>query len=119
MEIGKKTWVFADGDLPPSGDSEPYGHEALMVVNDARTDAQLSLDLLFEDRDPKEGIRLTVPARRVCCFRMDQPLGEEGDTVPLGQYAVVLHSDVPVVAVFGRLDRRKDMAYYPVAGYSV
>ena len=25
MELGKKTWVFADGDLPPQGQSEPLG----------------------------------------------------------------------------------------------
>ena len=63
MELGKKTWVFADGDLPPQG--------------------------------------------------------EEGYQIPKGQYAVILTSNVPVVAAFGRLDRRKDMAYYPVAGYSI
>lgn len=119
MEIGKKTWVFADGDLPPRGDTEPYGHEALMVVNTGETEAVLSMDLLFEDNPPKKGIRLTVPAQRVKCFRMDMPLGEEAYQVPLGQFAVVIHSNVPVVAVYGRLDRRKDMAYYPVAGYSV
>ena len=119
MELGKRTWVFSDGDLPPSGDSEPFGHEAMMVVNHCDQPANLTVTLLFEDKDPKEGIKLTVPAKRVNCFRMDYPLGEEGYKIPLGQFAVILESDVPVVAVYGRLDRRKDMAYYPVAGYSV
>ena len=78
MELGKMTWVFADGDLPPQGNEEPFGHEALMVVNYGDTDAELTLDLLFEDKEPKEGIKLGVPAKRVNCFRMDYPLGEEG-----------------------------------------
>lgn len=78
MELGKMTWVFADGDLPPQGNEEPFGHEALMVVNYGDTDAELTLDLLFEDKEPKEGIKLCVPAKRVNCFRMDYPLGEEG-----------------------------------------
>ena len=119
MELGKKTWVFADGDLPPQGQSEPLGHEALMVVNNCGEEAEITLDLLFEDKEPKEGIKITVPAKRVNCFRMDFPIGEEAYSIPKGQYAVILNSSVPVVAVFGRLDRRKDMAYYPLAGYGI
>ena len=55
MELGKKTWVFADGDLPPQGNEEPLGHEALMVVNNGDVEAEIELELLFEDR-----IRLRV-----------------------------------------------------------
>ncbi len=118
MDIGKKLWVFADGDLPPQGSEEPLGHEALMIVNNGATDAKINIDLLFEDKEPHAGIKLTLPAKRVNCFRMDYPIGEEGYEIPKGQYAVVMTSNVPVIAVFGRLDRRKDMAYYPVAPYS-
>ena len=119
MDLGKKTWVFADGDLPPQGEEEPFGHEALMIVNTGAENAEITLDLLFDDKEPKEGIRLFVPAKRVNCFRMDYPLGEEKYRIQPGQFAVIVNSNVPVVAVYGRLDRRKDMAYYPVAGYSV
>jgi len=119
MELGKKAWVFADGDLPPHGDSEPLGHEALMVVNNSNKDAQITLTILFEDKEPKGDIHLTVPAKRVNCFRMDYPVGEEKFQIPFGQYAVILESSVPVVCLYGRLDRRPDMAYYPIAGFSV
>lgn len=34
---GRKNWVFCDGDLPPSGEQEPFGHEALMVTNHIRS----------------------------------------------------------------------------------
>lgn len=119
MNIGKNTWVFADGDLPPQGNEEPLGHEALMVVNPCEKDAQLSLTIIFEDKDPFEGVKLTVPAKRVNCFRMDYPIGEQDFKIPSGQYALIVQSDVPVIANFGRLDRRKDMAYYPVQGFSI
>jgi hypothetical protein len=120
MAIGKHTWVFADGDLPPhpEGVGEPKAHEALMVVNAGEEDAQLRITLLFEDADPKEGLNLDVPAKRVSCFRMDQAIWGDEYLIPFGQYALVVESDVPVVAVFGRLDRRKDVAYYPVAPYA-
>ena len=119
MSNGKKLWIFSDGDLPPRGDSEPFGHEALMIVNDGTEAAEINMTLLFEDRDPKRNIKLTVGGERVKCFRMDMPLGEENYEIPFGQFAVKLESNVEIVAVYGRLDRRKDMAYYPVAGYSV
>ncbi len=120
MELGKKTWVFADGDLPehPQGMGDPKAHEALMVVNNTDKEAHLSVTLLFEDKEPKEGLQLTVPAKRVNCFRMDMPVWGGEYVIPFGQYALIVKSDVPVVAVFGRLDRRKDMAYYPVAPYA-
>lgn len=118
MSIGKKLWVFADGDLPPQGNEEPLGHEALMVVNTQKKDAQLSLSFYFEDKDPVTGVSLTIPAQRVCCTRMDYPVGNEQVSIPEGQYALVVESTEPVVAVFGRLDRREHMAYYPVQGFS-
>lgn len=119
MKIGKKIWVFGDGDLPPQGSVEPLGHEALMVVNCTDEDAHLKLTVFFEDRDPEKGIALTVPARRARCFRLDAPVGEQPFQIPFGQYALVVKSSVPVVANFGRLDRRHDMAYYPVQGFSL
>ena len=116
---GKRHWVFADGDLPPAGNADPRGHEALMVVNLNRDEAKLSVDVLFEDREPERGIALAVGGERVKCFRLDQPLGERRYQIPGGQYALVVSSDVPVVAVFGRLDvRQPNLAYYAVQGYS-
>jgi hypothetical protein len=120
MVIGKKTWVFADGDLPPhpAGMAEPKAHEALMVVNANDKEANLRITLLFEDGDPKENLVLRVPAKRVNCFRMDKPIWGGAYVIPFGQYALILESDIPVVAVFGRLDRRTDMAYYSVAPFA-
>ncbi|MCK9329407.1 MAG: sensory rhodopsin transducer [Candidatus Cloacimonetes bacterium] len=118
MALGKKTWVFADGDLPPHGEKEPFGHEALMVVNNGEQDAKIELEFLFEDKEPQKGVHITVPAKRVNCFRMDYPVGDEKFSVPFGQYALILNSDVPVVCLYGRLDRRPDMAYYPIGGFS-
>ena len=120
MAVGKRLWVFADGDLPPQpeGAGEPKAHEALMVVNDNDVPARLRITLLFEDAEPKGGLSLTVPAKRVNCFRMDKPIWGSDYVIPFGQYALIVESDVPVVAVFGRLDRRPGMAYYPVAPYA-
>ena len=116
---GKKHWIFADGDLPPAGEAEPYGHEALMIVNTGGVAVKCELTLYFEDAEPKRGVAVDVGAERVRCVRLDQPLGEEGFKVPFGQYALELKASAPVVAVFGRLDvRQNNLAYYPVQGFS-
>jgi len=116
---GRKCWVFADGDLPPAGEKEPFGHEALMVTNLNRKRANIRLEVLFEDREPVRDVSLTVEGERVRCIRLDKPLGDARLKIPPGQYALVVRSDIPVVAVFGRLDvRQSNMAYYSVQGFS-
>lgn len=118
-EKGKRNWVFCDGDLPPAGDKEPFGHEALMVVNLNDEPAELSIDILFEDRDPVKNITQKLEGQRVVCIRLDKPIGDQKYKIPHGQYALVLHSNLPVVAVFGRLDvRQPNLAYYSVQGYA-
>jgi len=116
---GKKNWIFADGDLPPAGDGPPYGHEALMIVNTNDDSVQCELIIYFENAEPKRGLFIEVHGQRVCCLRMDGPLGKEGYKVPFGQYALEVSANKPIVAVFGRLDvRQSNLAYYPVQGYS-
>jgi hypothetical protein len=118
IEKGKRNWVFGDGDLPPAGKKEPYGHEALMITNLNGDEANLLIDIIFEDREPKKGIKYTLQGERVICIRLDKPIGEEKYLIPKGQYALAIYSNIPVVAVFGRLDvRQPDLAYYSVQGY--
>ena len=119
--IGKKNWVFCDGYLPPHGDNPEFeGHEALMITNLNGEKANIELVFVFEDKEPVEGITLTLEGMRTTSIRLDKPLGEKG--LLLGesvQYTVWVKSDVPVCACFGRLDvRQTNMAYYSVEGYS-
>ena len=121
MANGKKNWVFCDGYLPPHGDNPEFeGHEALMLTNLNNKKANIELVFLFEDRDPEDGIFVTLDGMRTTCIRLDHPLGEKG--FKLGesvQYTVWVKSDTPVCACFGRLDvRQTNMAYYSVEGYS-
>lgn len=120
MANGAKNWVFCDGDLPPAGSNPDFaGHEALMITNLNGQKAEIRIELIFEDRDPYDGITLTLGAKRTTCLRLDKPIGNENYQIPKGQYTLVVHSDVPVCACFGRLDvRQPNMAYYSVAGYS-
>ena len=116
MNYGKKVWIFADGDMPPQGDEEPFGHEALTITNCTDANAVIKMTVIFTDRD-SELIHVRVGGNRVKCFRLDYPVGDENYLIPKGQYSLVLESDTPIVAVLGRLDRRKDFAYYEMDGF--
>jgi hypothetical protein len=121
MPDGKRTWIFPDGDLPPRGEDDlPLeGHESLIVLNTGDEEAQIEIDVYFEDREPEVGLKVEVPARRVRCFRVDKPLGDRAFQVPFGQYSLRLRSSVPIVAQIGRADvRQEKLAYYTTPGYS-
>ena len=121
MQIGKNNWVFCDGYLPPKGDNPEFeGHEALMLTNLNKEKAKIELTLVFEDKEPVEGIFVELDGMRTTCVRMDKPLGVNNYQLGISeQYTVWVKSDVPICACFGRLDvRQTNMAYYSVEGYA-
>ncbi len=119
---GSKLWFVADGYLPLQARTEQTGfegHEAIMVLNCGDRPARVLMDVYFEDRDPIEGVALSVPARRVKCFRMDHPDEIGGVQIKrLSQYALRFRSDVEVVVQYGRMDIAQDnLAYIGMMGH--
>jgi len=117
---GARTWYFPDGYLPQKiGGGSLEAHEALMILNTGPQPAHILIDLYFDDRDPVKDIPMTVGAERVICVRMDKPEHLAGAVIPpMAQYAVRLRSDVPVVAMLGRLDTTQpNLAYYTNVAY--
>lgn len=119
IEHGSKNRIFCDGDLPPAGENEFEGHEALVITNINKHNAIIIIDLYFQDKLPVKGIKSMVEAERVLCISLDKPIGEQQYQISPGQYSLVLKSVVPIFAVFGRLDvRQENMAYYSVQGFT-
>ncbi|RPH88967.1 MAG: hypothetical protein EHM72_20960, partial [Calditrichaeota bacterium] len=74
--FGSKTWFVADGWLPDQTQADNSGyesHEAIMILNCQEKDAEILMDVYFEKEPPLENIHLSVPAKRIRCFRMDHP----------------------------------------------
>lgn len=125
MKIGATVWVFPDGDIPPRDpydaglkNAETHGHESLVVLNPGDRAVTLRLMVYFTDGEPWDIALPDLEVRRVVCHRTDEPLGTEARRIPPGQYALILHSDGPVVAQLGRMDvRQPNLAYYTVMGY--
>lgn len=116
MGYGKKVWIFPDAELPPEGVNLIPGHESVIVTNTGDEDANIKITLFYTDRDPA-CFTTCVAAKRVRCLRTNDP-GDFGElTANLEeQYAIMLESDVPVVAQYGRAEPRA-VAFYTVMGY--
>jgi len=123
MENGKKNWYIADGYLPYKGlepDANFEGHEAIMILNCNEQDANIYMDIYYEDKAPIKDVKLTVAAERIKCIRVDHP-DEMGGVVinRQEQYSIRIRSDVPVVVQYGRMDLAKpNLAYIGLMGYS-
>ncbi len=119
---GSKVWYVADGWMPLKNKTEDAGyegHEAIMILNSSDKDAEVLMDIYFEDKEPIEGIKLIAPAKRVKCFRMDHPDEIGGVEIDrLYQYALRFRSDIEVVVQYGRMDvTQENLAYIGAMGY--
>ena len=113
---GTKTWYVADGWLPLKEETENAGlegHEAIIILNCNNKSAEVMMDIYFEQKDPIENIKLTIPAKRVKCFKMDHPDEIGGIRIKrLFQYALRFRSDVDVIVQYGRMDiTQPNLAY--------
>ena len=117
MEYGKKVWIFPDAELPPVGENPIPGHESIIITNVTDRDAHIRITLLFTDKEPVTDLSVTVDARRVRCLRTNEEKDFGIHTAKFEeQYAIMLESDVPVVAQYGRAEPRK-VAFYTTPGY--
>ena len=113
---GKKVWIFPDAELPPEGVNAIPGHESVIITNVCDKDAKIKLTLIYTDREP-ESFEVTVDAKRVRCLRSNNSRDFCGHTAREGeQYAIMLESDIPVVAQYGRAEPRA-VAFYTTPGY--
>ena len=118
---GKQHWFFPDAELPPRGDNPLLpGHESIIILNPNDKEASIEIILYWTDKEPSTPICIDVAPGRVKCVRCMEPDGLLGRFVAEGeQYAIALHSTVPVVVQYGRLDMRTgNMAFYTTPGYS-
>lgn len=117
MGYGETVWIFPDAELPPEGVNSIPGHESVIITNTGEKDAHIRITLLYTDREPMTDIEIIVKAKRVRCLRTNQQKDFGNSTVKVGeQYAIMLESDVPVVAQYGRAEPRA-VSFYTTSGY--
>ncbi len=119
MGYGEMVWVFPDAELPPEGVNSIPGHESVIIANTGGRDAHIRITLLYTDREPVINEDIVVEARRVRCLRTNREDDFGKNTAVVGeQYAIMLESDVPVIAQYGRAEPRA-VSFYTTSGYCV
>ncbi len=120
---GKKNWYIVDGYRPyaqvnMANDYE--GHECFMILNTNDQDAHVFMDIYYEDKEPVEGIPLTVPAKRIKAFRSSDKDVLGGLELGINeQYSMRIRSDIGVIVQYGRLDiNQPNMAFLATMGYA-
>jgi len=120
---GARTWYIPDGWLPlkdATKNAGLKGHEAVIILNCSEKDAEILMDIYFEDLEPIEGIKLNVRAKRVKCIRMDNPEEIGGVKINrLSQYSLRFRSNVEVVIQYGRMDiTQPNLSYIGAMAFS-
>ena len=116
IHYGKKVWVFPDAELPPVGENPIPGHESIIITNTGDAVANITITLLYTDKEPV-CFQTSVEARRVRCLRTNREEDFGQYTAAFDeQYAIMLESDVPIVAQYGRAEPRT-VNFYTTPGY--
>jgi hypothetical protein len=106
--IGAKRWAIPEGYIPgESVNADPalVSHEAACVLNPGDRDAEVTITLYFDDREPAGPYRFTVGARRTRHLRFND--FKDPEPVPRDtSYASVIESTEPIVVQHTRLDSR-------------
>jgi hypothetical protein len=103
--------------MPPVGVNVIPGHESIIITNVCDRDAHIRITLLYTDRDPVTDIVVTVGAKRVRSLRTNEVRDFGRHTAKEGeQYAIMLESDMPIVAQYGRAEPRT-VSFYTTLGY--
>jgi hypothetical protein len=107
-DIGAQLWVVPGGRIPfPSHGREPefVGFDQLCVLNATDRDAEISIEVFYEDVDPVGPYRLRVGGRRIRHVRLNDLIDPEA--IQLDRpYGCLVSSPVPVVVQFVRQDTR-------------
>ncbi len=103
--IGKNVWLIPDGYLPEKSNGDFVSHEAICVLNTGESDANMTIEVFFEDRDPMENFTAVCKAKRTNHIRLDQIKDAKGNKMPVGvPYALKVESDCPIVVQHSRMD---------------
>lgn len=107
--LGKRRWAISAGCVPSrSNGAEPAftSRDQVSVLNPGPTMANLRIRVLYERHSPVGAYRLTIAARRVRTFRVNDLIFPEA--VRLDEpYGLLMESDCPVVVQFTRQDTRQ------------
>ncbi len=103
------SWLIPDGFLPNDAKATPQeSHEALCLLNPTDEDVTVALTVYFADREPLNGLRVDVPARRTIHARLDLLRTPEDAAIPHdAPYALRVDCPIAIGVQHSRMDTRQ------------
>jgi hypothetical protein len=107
--FGSRRWAIPEGYIPGSSvdpdDHALVSHEAACLLNITGEDADISITIFFENREPAGPYRLKLKARRTLHLRFNDLSNPE--SVPRDtSYASLIESSGPIIVQHTRQDSR-------------
>lgn len=108
-KFGSRCWAIPEGYIPGQSvdpdDKALVSHEAACLLNPSNEDADVTITVFFEDREPAGPFRIALPARRTKHLRFNDL--RDPETIPRDtSYASLIESTVPIIVQHTRLDSR-------------
>ncbi|HEY3777540.1 MAG TPA: sensory rhodopsin transducer [Rhizomicrobium sp.] len=108
--FGKRRWAIAEGYIPGESvepeDPALKSHEAACLLNVTDRDADITITVFFENRDPAGPYQVRLPARRTKHLRFNEL--RDPELIPRDtSYSSLIESSVPIVVQHTRLDARR------------
>jgi hypothetical protein len=106
---GRRRWAIPEGYIPGKSvdpdDPTLISHEAVCLLNVGDEDAEITISVYFEDREPAGPFRLLLGARRTRHLRFNDL--NDPECIPRDTpYASLIESSVPIIVQHTRLDSR-------------
>ncbi|MGO4471273.1 sensory rhodopsin transducer [Arthrobacter sp. M-10] len=102
---GHTRWYVPDAFIPSESSCGQTSHESICLLNVGSSAAEVTFAAYFADDEPRLSDPVLLPAERAYHLRTDDPDKLGGLRIPAGvPYALMVTSDIPVLAQYSRLD---------------
>jgi hypothetical protein len=105
-KYGRKIWTFSAGCIPlHSTGYEPTftSHDKIAVLNVTDQEAQVEMQILYENREPIKGYSFTVLPKRLRKIRFNDLI--DPFPIPLeSPFGFILQSTIDIIVQFSRMD---------------
>ena len=102
-EFGSRLWFIPDGEIPNSDKGNLYSHEAIIILNPNKVDAEIKFIFYFKDEDPIRDVKITLRSERMIDIHMNNIKELPIKIEILKPYSIKIKSSVGIIVQHSRL----------------